>query len=92
MQASVKEAICQCHEALSGSPRSEWVQDWPCQALLTAAMVTATKDCAEAIKGGSSSLRNLQEQYVQYQKSLIELINGSASQLMRSTLSRDAVS
>ena len=86
MQGSVREVILQCLESMS-TPRAEWVQDWPCQGLLTSASVAATKECVEAIKGGSVALKQLQAQYETHQANLVEVIKGhDVDQLTRSTV------
>ena len=56
MKNSVRDIIDGALETVSTSSRCEWVQEWPCQAVLVAAFLDATVQSQEAIKGKSSSV------------------------------------
>ena len=48
MITTVQDLIASCNENFK---RNEWVTDWPCQIVLTVAMIIWTADIQEAMKG-----------------------------------------
>ena len=52
MKNAVRDIIDGALETIVTSSRCEWVQEWPCQAVLVAAFLDATAQSQEAIKGG----------------------------------------
>ncbi len=87
MRAAVRDIIDGALETVSSTQRSEWISDWPCQAILVAAFLSATAHCQEAIKGGSSALKDLMNKYQEYNEELAEVIEECADTSSQEVLS-----
>ena len=74
MRSAVRDIIDGAVETVAGQARSEWVQEWPCQAVLVAAFLDATIQSQEAIKGGTGALKDLEIKYSKYNEDVIEVI------------------
>ena len=48
MKSSVRDIIDGALEVIGNSSRTEWAQDWPCQAVLVAEFINATTLMQEA--------------------------------------------
>ncbi len=74
MRSAVRDIIEGALETVVATQRSEWVGDWPSQAILVAAFINATSHCQEAIKGGASALKDLMSKYQEFNAELAEVI------------------
>lgn len=74
MKTAVRDIIDGALETVGSSTRPEWVQEWPCQAVLVAAFLDATAQSQEAIKGGTGALKDLESKYLKYNEELTEMI------------------
>ena len=77
MKSSVRDIIDGALEVIGNTSRTEWAQDWPCQAVLVAEFINATTLMQEAIKGGTGALKSLMDKYQEHQIELIEVLKGS---------------
>ena len=77
MKSAVRDIIDGALETVVNAVRSEWVQEWPCQAVLVAAFLDATAASQEAIKGGTGALKDLQAKYVVHNEELTSAIRES---------------
>ena len=87
MRAAVRDIIDGALETIESSSRSEWVQEWPVQAILVAAFITATSQCQEAIKGGTGALKDLELKYKKYNEEIIEVSDDSIDNATQEVLS-----
>ena len=67
MKSSVRDIIDGALEVIGNTSRTEWAQDWPCQAVLVAEFINATTLMQEAIKGGTGALKSLMDKYQEHQ-------------------------
>ena len=67
--------------------RAEWVTEWPVQAVLVAAFITATAQCQEAIKGGTGALKDLELKYKKFNEEIIEASDDSIDNATQEVLS-----
>lgn len=74
MKSAVRDIIDGALETVTTSTRAEWVQEWPCQAVLVAAFLDATAQSQEAIKGGTGALKDLEAKYKSHNDELVEVI------------------
>ena len=77
MKSAVRDIIDGALETVVNAARSEWVQEWPCQAVLVAAFLDATAASQEAIKGGTGALKDLQAKYIAHNEELTSAIQES---------------
>ena len=77
MRSAVRDIIDGALETVVTSTRCEWVQEWPCQAVLVAAFLDATAQSQEAIKGGTGALKDLEATYIKYNSELTEFVEDS---------------
>ena len=74
-------------ETIGTSSRAEWVQEWPVQSVLVAAFITATAQCQEAIKGGTSALKDLELKYKKFNEEIVEVSDDSIDNATQEVLS-----
>jgi dynein heavy chain len=87
MKNAVRDIIEGALETVGTSPRAEWVQDWPCQAVLVAAFLNATTQCQEAIKGGTGALKDLSSKYLEFNEELSGVIEDTVDNATQEVLS-----
>ena len=88
MVSTIQDLMAASNENYNSFRRSEWVTEWPCQIVLTVALLIWTADIQEAMKGGEQALLeqfNRQKSDIQ---DLISLLDDSdRSLLLKSTIS-----
>lgn len=101
MKTAVRDIIDAALETVQSSARADWVQEWPCQAVLVAAFLDATALSQEAIKGGTGALKDLESKYLKYNQDMTDVIEDSldnsiqevlASMMIHDMYTRDTIS
>ncbi len=86
MKTAVRDIIEGALETIAAGARSEWLQEWPCQAVLVAAFLDATSQSQEAIKGGTGALKDLEAKYLGFNEELTSLIEESCDASLQEVL------
>ena len=83
---TVQDLIVSSNEGYSGLRRADWVTEWPCQVVLTVALLTWTADITEAMKGGEQAL---QEQFNRQKtdiQDLVSLLDQDQSRIVKAAI------
>ena len=87
MVTTMQDIMSTSQENYNGFKRNEWVTEWPCQIVLTVALLVWTADIQEAMKGGEQALfEQFNRQKTDIQDLLAILDDNERSLLIKSTV------
>ncbi|XP_028312358.1 dynein heavy chain 12, axonemal [Gouania willdenowi] len=86
MIGTLSDLICSCAQAYAETPRNQWVQEWPGQAVLCTSQIFWTSEVHKAISEQSNGLKNYYQKLHNQLNDIVGLVRGKLPQQTRITL------